>query len=537
MSFIVRFTINNDNPVQPTGLPDWIALCYISTATVAILISIIIMLIRGGKYAPLRAKDVPKIIVMGIFGLIHIWFAFMTNEHFEFLTRLQRFQCSVFSFWLQYLLGLNMWFIVLVLRLETYIWIFSERTKNVTKLKFRVVQLITTLALTIPLIGLCIIVSSTNGSIWDEGKRQCTTDILYKFILLGWIVAEMILLITIFFMMKKILTSNYYKEYEPLGNIILLGITIIIVNGFIVVFGGLSYSIGRAIATILIGTLHVFTLFRLAGYTLWKATICDNRYATRFITSQKNALVGVYRMEDIIDDPENGEIIDDFLKYCNQQKDFSYTDPNREGVKFTVYPIKLAKCREDMIVWRQKRENNRDVKNECFDILRKYIMCPDSSEYISPNTKLVHAITQTDVILNEFQPISNQEESHYATSVNTLNRNDASSGKESDSLIPVTLFDPLIRWIVLHLGQFWGKSYLTTDIRERSIWASIIQRKLVNSGDVKITGRLEDARLLEYWGFNTRYEFSIGNDDDNEVIMTEFSPIKPTFEPEGYEEE
>lgn len=525
MSFNVRFTINNDNPVQPTGIADWIALGYISIVSFAMVFSIIVMLLRGRKYAPLRVKDVPKMIVMAIFGLIHIWFAFMTNEHFPLLNQLQRMECSVFSFWLQYLLGLNMWFVVLILRLETYIWIFSERIRDVTKNQFRATKFMTSIVLTIPLATLFIVLSSTNGSTWDEESSRCTTALPYKLILLGWIIFEMILLITFFFTLKGILTANYYKEYESLGNIILLGITIIIINGFIVFFGGLSYSIGRSVATILIGTLHIFSLLRIAGLNIWRAATCDKKHARAFLENQQHALVGVKHVEEIKDDDE---IINDFLNYCRGQKGVSFKRQD-EDVTIKVEPTILSECREEMIAWKMGMENGRLIEMASLEIIRKFIANPQSKKYIFPPTKIVRDLSEDEFVSKELKMNINPVDLARRRSTSNLNEIEPLEARpESDARPPTTLFDPLIDWIVKRLDEFWGQGYLERAIFKRPIWSLLIQRKLLDTGSLRISNRQEEEKLLDHWGMVSQYE--MGTSNPNDFNMKEFSNTKSVFE-------
>src|SRR3972149_5994195 len=260
MSFTIRFTLNNDNPVQPTSIFDYEILSIIILTSALFFIIILLLLIRR-KYGPLRAKNVPKLAFSLIFGVIHIWGTFVSHDHFKKTRELQMNSCVLWNFWVQYFLGFNMWYVIFIMRQEDYIWVFWGSVNKVSKKQNMYIQVAMCLLLITPLAIIFGMITVFNGIVWNSTTDRCETVTEWKFIVLGWIILCIILMIILNLINKHEITQQFYTEYTPINSIVKLSIGIIFMNRIITLFGFLQYVFVIVIATFLIIYIHNYHFF------------------------------------------------------------------------------------------------------------------------------------------------------------------------------------------------------------------------------------------------------------------------------------
>ncbi len=474
-----HFTLSEDAGLRSTGLPDWIAfgyVCFVST----ILFTCVLLMITRRKYAPLRAKDLSKLIAMTIFGTIHIWGAFVTNDHFEYLRNIQRPECSLFSFWIQYFLGLNLWLIVLILRLKTYMWVFYDTDNHSNPVHFICWQVITTAVLALPILLICLVTTLQNGVTWEPIHGHCVTHLPYKILLLAWIAFGLITMIYFHVRIRRKLTTDYYREYEPLGNIVQAGIVVVVFNGLIIFFGGLTFPIGRTIATCLVASLHLFALFRFAGYEMFKAAICDNAYESKFMHNQRILITKGVTIKDLMGDEQ---IIEDFLCYCSSKPPMLFKIGETDKELIAIYPNLLVDCRKAILIWVLKYPSVNDQGNT-LDYERVI------DEYFSTDSKRYTSIDK-----------------------NVIERAKAYEGE----VVPQNVFNEMIDYIPAFLSRFWGEDYLK-DIPKRSIYAKLIVNRLGIGRGFGVISRLGELKLLDTFGLQA-YIFEEEEDDMLELNL------------------
>ena len=468
----LSININGDEPIQPTSWPDVIALIYVCIGIV-ILFSGNIVVIKNRKYLPIRARNVPLLAIMGISGIIHIVSALIANNQFSVLSYLEHLSCIFWNYWMQYFLGLCVWFIGICMRLITYGSVFSRRLTNKGAERVIKYKWISGLILSSPLFALFILLTVTRGSYYDPNISQCHSLLVFKIGLTLWIIMASITLIVYAIFVKRDITSDYYNEFMPLGQIITLGLVILVINGFIIFLGLLSSSYFRSFATINVVHLHLFSFLRLAGIPIYKSLKSDEVYSDEFIKSQKTFKVELQFVEEFKNLKK--ELIDDFLDYCAEQPQFNL---NNKGAKGLVKPEDLVDCYKAIQNWklnfeRLSTEGGHELTQKHIDLVDKYLTVNGKS-YIRETWEL---------------------------------------GQSAMNHKTKWAFDQVEKWIFNEiLDKEFGTNYLQRDIVSRRIYTDEIRELFDLSKQNKAMSRLGKAQLTDY---TSLCSIVMGNDTEN----------------------
>jgi hypothetical protein len=506
MSFTIRFTLSNDNPVQPTSILDYGVLSIIIATSGLFSIIILLLLIRR-KYGPLRAKNVPKLIFSLIFGTIHIWGTFVAHDHFKKTRELQMNSCVLWNFWIQYFLGFNIWYVIFIMRQEDYIWVFWGSTHNISKKQNMYIQIAMCLLLITPLAIIFGMITVFNGIQWNASSDRCETVTEWKFIILGWIIFCVIFMIILNFINKYEITQRFYTEYTAINSIVKLSIAIILINGIITLFGLIPYVFGRAIATLLIVYLHNYTFYCISGKEFWYAITFNSKYEEKY---KKSILLNLASAHDIKSLLKIEEAKSDFLEYVKIKDPIIKSGSNILGREPTVInPSLYVECYNKMLTWKKDHDVNDPKMNiqELELIFGKY-MNSKSKLYINiPNTFIIYFY-------------------HQGKESRIEQENEFSTYKHANP--PIGIFDEVIDWIPLELGKYWGNAYLKSDMYNRPFFSILITTLLNMESSSESMDRLREMKLLDLYGIVTMPP----EDDDIELLKYNTPLIRdPDFMP------
>lgn len=312
MSTVIDIHITLGQVREATGPLDWISFVIVILSTSFLVTCAILMLKKRLQYIPLQTRNTNKMLLWVLFSIILMWSTFISNEHFksEAISDLHQFSCVVWIFWIQYAVGFNGCFLVILHRSLIILYIFHEKLKKQTHRRLR--KFIIILSFSIPLILIAISATINNGAEYDSFTDSCYTDIHYKAALITCILVYCIVFIIISTMMHTGITSEFWNEYVHMRDIYLIWLLVIVANSVIVLTGWTNTTYGRFIFTSSVCLLCVFVYVRLIGVTLWKAIKNDQDYIAKFFTGRNLYDMQSSSLEKMLNIPQIFEEVIEF---------------------------------------------------------------------------------------------------------------------------------------------------------------------------------------------------------------------------------
>lgn len=250
--------------------------------------------------------SVPSKFTLNIFfSVVHMWSTFLVNDHFWagrgpdwMLGRC----CFCWDYGVQYVLGLQPWLTLMLIRLIDYTWICGHpRYAGFQAEGIRMLQIGVVAAGFLPMLLYMLVASVTveNDMLWvgdgdpDGDGAQCNTSTQTKIFVLVWVVAwaSSIGESSHYFKRKigstlasdaeaaasrnigeRDVASNLAalaeSEYRVHRDILAVGLAVLLATFCIGISGGLYSSYGRSIFTLSVVILHLATVLRLSRVKL-----------------------------------------------------------------------------------------------------------------------------------------------------------------------------------------------------------------------------------------------------------------------------
>ena len=380
--------------IEPVSWLDWVTLSYV--CIVILLLSIGGALIfRNRNYAPLKERNVPGLITIAISGIIHTFATIIVNNHFPWLSFLEHKNCVFWNYWLQYFVGLGVWFTAITLRLVTYGGAFmgsvsDAGVRRIQKGKYILIPIIEG-----PLLIILIHFTRTQASYFDTSLDICTSNFAFKLALLLWVLFAAGTLIGILWVVHRAVERDYLSEVYLLWQIILVGLFIVCVNANLILFGLMNYKIARFLVTSNVGTLHLFTLCRLALYRLYKCLRSDSSYLDKFDETQNNYLIPVENFADFEESGVKIDAINKFLSYCRNQ-------PILKIENESIDPNNLVDAYMELKMWHITFKRVREDK-KYDDICERFILS-GGKQYIPTPNSIKNPIYHSEKTSKTFAP-------------------------------------------------------------------------------------------------------------------------------------
>lgn len=375
--------------IEPVSWLDWLTFGYVCFVILS-LGGAGIFIYLNRNYPPLRQRNVPGLIAVVISGIIHTFAAIIVNNHFPWLSFLEHKNCVFWNYWLQYFVGLGIWFSAIALRLVTYGSIFMANVSDVGVKRLQKLKYLLILFFEGPLLVILIRFTRAKSSYFDNSLDICTSGFEFKLSLLLWVLFATGSLMAILWIVHKAVVRDHFYEVNMLWQIIIVGLLIIVLNGNIILFDLMNYKVARFIVTCNIGTLHLFTVCRLSLFRIYKCITRDTSYLRKFSLMQREYLIPISNFSDMQDDPIKEEITSAFLAYCRTQPILKIND-------FKVDPNSLVDAYMELSLWKSgfssakpKRNNSRYTV-----ICDRFILCR-SNQYIPMPENIKHFIFQTE---------------------------------------------------------------------------------------------------------------------------------------------
>ena len=344
-----------------TGILDWVVLAILCVCSILMISLGIIMMKKSYTYLPLMTKNVNKLATWIFFALIMIWGSFIANEHIqnEALNEFRVMSCVAWTFWIQYGIGFNGCFAIILQRSLIYIFTFHNRYKR-SKHKDTTINIIT-IVLLIPFIILALIATIKHASRYIQELNTCSTEIGYKLALIIMVILYCIILLVLSSVVNNGIKRRYWNEFKPMRDIAVAWFLVIFINGIIAVLGLVNSIYGRFVFTLLVCFLVLFVYLRLVGYSLWKAIRNDADYVYEFYS--------FHNLYDIRDGT-----LEQILKYPEIFSQFMQSSLDRAVNESLDIYINMIGCYRDILNWKEKPDQKKSPLDQMQDIITKYLI-------------------------------------------------------------------------------------------------------------------------------------------------------------------
>ncbi len=463
--------------MEQTCVFDWMIFAYVLIGVILLAVSACAIL-YWRSYPPLRMRNPPLLAAMCFTGIVHIISAAVADEHFVWLSRLERANCVMWNFWLPYFIGLLPWYCCMYLRIMVYASAFSMKLTELGSMRVLKYRWAVIPSIALPVLLLFSWTTLVGGSYLSPELGRCQSDLVYKVLLLVWIVFCASLLLALSYFARRTMRQDYENEFEMLWRIAILGSVVLAANAVGILLGLQKYCLGRTAITGNVVTLHLFSVFSLVGDRMYKAILKDKAYDRVHAESQEMYAVSLEGAHELVGMPH---VAHDFLEYCENMpriscENMGIMEPESDGL---VDPKCLVLGYKAMQEWQSKfgSMTREEIKQRHLHIVRTYLLS-DSSEPVCANLDLVTAAMNTD-------------------------------RKSRDT------FSPIASWIYSQLNQNFGVYYVRSEAPERRPWShQFDQQQLLQCAEKKKAHhRLQNAGLL-----GTDEEAVDHSDNDEEEI-------------------
>lgn len=372
-----------EHPLDPVGWQDWLTVSLVCTTTLVLLVGCYLVFRLQRHYPPLRARHWAKLLGMSIFGLLQVWVTLVANNHLGNSWDYKAASCVFVNYWLEYVLGLNGWMILLLLGLLDHGAVFHPQLRQLSVRQLRRRQQLVVLLLSAPVCLIAIVITWTPGAVYFA-EGTCHTQTWYKLVLALWVLGSCVVILAFNRYLGKTQTEGahkFFNEYAALRDVGQYGVLVLAINGTIAVAGLLNYATARLLFTGLLACLHSYTFLRLYGMRLLRALRKDERYARRFLSTASVYGKRLAHVSDLVIFPS---LLEEFFSFC-QEQDRSQDDQARR------LPQLWIQCES----WRV----SADVRSlDTLHMVTNQYLSSAGAFFVHPPTSLAIAVSQRNTV-------------------------------------------------------------------------------------------------------------------------------------------
>ncbi len=481
-------------PTEPTTVYDWIIFGWLVFASSFVIASSVLIMIKRKRYAPLRTTTTANLLMMGTFGIVHGWSAFLSNQHFDMWLPITLVDCSLWTYWIQFGVGLSGWLIALLNRMLSHGFVLNQKMMYAGAFKRFSARAFVFLAVAAPIVGICFWMSRSEATAYDPRMRGCYTPPQWKGLVSAWMVWSLVLLCGLNVAVERGTRKGHMSEYRTVRTIVVLATLTVLVNNFLSFTGLINFSVGRCAYTFLLSFVYLVSFSKLSSYKIYKALRGDKAYERRVLSDFRSCVVVHNSVRDLVRSPQ---LMEKFLVWCRNQDAGSIprnrvygtiaspSDPpfGRGTDPIFFQPTHVVDCYRRVREW---KELSRSI-----GAIESHHEAPSKiDQTVAKSREIVnsHMLAGAAFRLEGFTP----EQISYVTSNNTNNDQ------------PNNLFDVVEDRVLYLLQELWGRRWLED-------FYSVEAMGLLDRYDVKSSDDDDDAtdRDVEWEG----------TDDDGEGIQ------------------
>ena len=465
---------------DPTGWQDWVAFGWIASVTCIQIIFVLLIIVKR-HYAPVRLKSTPNLLALMLFGQVHMWATFVANDHFWFWTFARHADCALWSYWLQYFVGLNGWLLVLVARLWNHGYVFARRLRAMSYRMRIALHWVAYAAIALPLAVLCAAVSYYDADAVDGDLGTCHVSFAWRAMLMVWMVIASCVVATVASYVDQDMRRSHKGHFRPLKHVVYAGVFVIASCASIALTGMLPNVWFRLAFTSVVGAFHAFVPVRLVGYRVYKALRGDVDYAASASRGPMSFDVKYQSIRELA--VAGGQKLDAFFDYCCAQDPIDYKS-SHGTLASRLHPGHAVDLYKNILIWRKNWDEGSpyDDMHQLFEIIYETHLATTATQFVCAVPR---------------------KESKKCNKV------------KSSAGLSRTTFDGVERFVVAAFDLYWGGDYL--DILNRDAGASssfALDRedtalRTANSSAASLPGFVEFANLPMIDDSDTSMDFEM----------------------------
>ena len=440
-------------PTEPTTVYDWIIFGWLVFVSVFIIASSVAIVVKRKRYAPLRTTTTANLLIMGSFGIVHGWSAFLSNQHFEMWLPITLLDCSLWTYWIQFAVGLSGWLIALLNRMLSHGFVLNKNLRYSGRMKRFFWRSVVFLMVFIPIMGICMGITRTGVAVYDPRMRSCYTPPLWKALVSAWMVWSLVLLCGLNVVVERGTRRSHMSEYKAVRLIVILATLTVMANNLISFTGLVNFSLGRCAYTFLLSFVYLISFAKLSSYKIYKALKDDREYEKRVLSDFRSCVVIYDNVRDLMQAPQ---LMEKFLDWCHDQEAESLSRERIFGttVSASWKEDKGGGGKDDGKIFFQP---NHVVK--CYKRVREWkIMSLTIGPGISSDgtAQIDSLIQKSRDIVNDHMSISAtyRIEAFTRSQINNISSNNTANNQ------PKNLFDFVEDRLIFLLQELWGYRWL-----------------------------------------------------------------------------
>ena len=353
MKIFVAFTIDGESPPEPTSFLDIATLVIICQALLLMICMAICSKMRQRTFFPLRSVTGVELFVLIFFGAVDMFSTLIANEQISQFIQLRRVDCALWSFWLQYPFGIAVLFVFVIRRMLHKTYNFHKSISLLPIHQKRLLHNWIVMLIMLPILVLCLCVTLSKASHFDENVDACVTNYREKMLLCLWAFSCASASIIMSIALQKGIGKTFISEWRPIRRIVICVAIVLIINLIINIMGLIRYSAGRSIFTLSRVFLHLFCMSMLMGKNIWLSFKMNDEYTQNVLNSYMAYDISIWSIHELSKSPK---LMDQFIRYCSQKiTGYAESSDTVNDTPRQLNAKKMADCYHQIQRWKNQR--------------------------------------------------------------------------------------------------------------------------------------------------------------------------------------
>lgn len=359
---------------------DFVVFGWLVLVSITFMIVLLIIAYKRHKYQALRYKQPMYLYALCVFGIVASWSVFIANDHISILNPIRAWSCSLWSYWLSHVFGINMWFTIMIVRLFDKMFIFHKRLSILSDNKKFALKLILSVTTIIVPLEIAVNVSIFGLSEFDDRYfNSCESELEAKLALIAWYGFCYIIFNILFLILERDIHNIYFNEYLTLNHIVAIAQYVFVTNIVLNLTGAIHYTTGRFFYTFNISFLFLFTILRICGYSIYKALINDTQYDENTVT---NYVAYYIRYNTLFEMATCHSLYEKYVEYAYVLLKMEQEDPDKKKKRLFEFD-NLRECINEISALQYSAKKERKTNKILTDYFSKnaiYILGLDDKE-------------------------------------------------------------------------------------------------------------------------------------------------------------
>lgn len=261
-NYDIDIHLSPSRPPDPTTWSDYLVVVLLTLVLFGYLYFTRVIRLLTSQWPNLKWINVPMLIAMSVFSMVHLIAVFLTESYFPSLTDwIDEQSCILVPFWMEYVIGLGGFSAVLVLRLVSMCMVLFRSCPSDSMYVRMVIRTGVILLTHGPLVVICIVVSAMDAvEHVEEPHPHCATPIAFRIAIVAWLLYIIVVLVGLTVAVKNAIVAK--MEVEVMSDVVKVFVCMLLIGCVLHFLYLLSYWWGRFMFMIMVILLHTYAYYR-----------------------------------------------------------------------------------------------------------------------------------------------------------------------------------------------------------------------------------------------------------------------------------